>query len=258
MPVTRSTVKAQVRDDASDLGLVCWAVRLDRQTINRPLASGPGCSALDAIGRAGDAVDLPDLPAEGDNVRGGPDELQRGRPVETVGDDGEGAVPVDLHQGAGIRQRGRTRRAAGPNALGEGVQRAAAAKLHVNEQRTARGHLRHRGGRLRPERHHLAVFGQVRDGAGLGHVNGVAPYREPGRDDIAEGDQLGDLAVKRDPVHAVVVAIGDQEPATIRLERVLNSAWDVERSVRRVVDGELADVRDHGEAHSRRRPGRRA
>src|SRR2546429_9474547 len=42
--------------------------------------------------------------------------------------------------------------------------------------------------------------------------------------------------------------MGAEDPATIRLERVLNSAWDVERSVRRVVDGELADVRDHGEA----------
>src|SRR5262252_769076 len=36
----------------------------------------------------------------------------------------------------------------------------------------------------------LAVVGQVRDGAGLGHVNGVALHREPGRDDVAEGSHL--------------------------------------------------------------------
>src|ERR1700730_1393138 len=33
----------------------------------------------------------PDLPGEGDDVRGGPDELERGRPVQTVRDDSEGA-----------------------------------------------------------------------------------------------------------------------------------------------------------------------
>jgi len=53
------------------------------------------------------------------------------------------------------------------------------------------------------------------DGAGLGHVDGFAPHRESGRDDVAEGDQLADLAVARDPVHAVVVTIGHQEPATV-------------------------------------------
>src|SRR5215471_18470639 len=94
------------------------------------------------VGRTRDAVDLPDLPAQRDNVRGVLDELERGWLVEAAGDDGEGAVPVDLHQGAGVRQGGRTCRAAGPDALGKGVKRAAAAELHIDEQGTARGHLR--------------------------------------------------------------------------------------------------------------------
>ena len=54
----------------------------------------------------GGSLDLPDLPGEGDDVRGVPDELERGRPVQTVRDDGEGAVPVDLDERAGVRQRG--------------------------------------------------------------------------------------------------------------------------------------------------------
>jgi len=66
--------------------------------------------------------------------------------------------------------------AAGPGALGEGIQRAAAAELHVNKQRAARGHLRG-GGRLRPERDHRAGAGQVGDGAGLGQVDGGAADR---------------------------------------------------------------------------------
>jgi hypothetical protein len=81
----------------------------------------------------------------------------------------------------------------------------------------------------------------VGDGADLGHVNGRAPHREPGRDDVAEGDRLGDLAIELDPVHAVVVAIGHKEPAAIRFERVLESARNVERGGRRVLDSEPAN-----------------
>src|SRR5215204_4820383 len=65
----------------------------------------PGCSMRLAVGRTRDVVDLPDLPGEGDNVRGVPDELERGRQVQTIRDDGEGAVPVDLHECAGVRLR---------------------------------------------------------------------------------------------------------------------------------------------------------
>src|SRR5947207_7592942 len=52
-----------------------------------------------------DAVDLPDLSGEGDEVRGVPDELERGRPIQTVRDDGEGAVHIDLDERACVRQR---------------------------------------------------------------------------------------------------------------------------------------------------------
>src|SRR6266536_3397544 len=69
----------------------------------------------------------------------------------------------------------------GEVALREGIESATAAKLHVDEKAGAGGHLRG-GGRLRPERHYFAVLGLVRDGAGLGHVHRVAPYRQPGRD----------------------------------------------------------------------------
>ena len=74
----------------------------------------------------------------------------------------------------------------------------------------------------RPERHHLAGLRQVGDGAGLGHVDRVAPHRQPGRDDVAERDLLGDVAVEFDVQHAVVVPVGDQEPAAVRLQRVLD------------------------------------
>ena len=73
-------------------------------------------------------------------------------------------------------------------------------------------------------------------------------YRQPGRDDVVERDQLGDLAVERDPQHPVVVPIGDQEPAAEGFQRVLDSGRDVERRVRRIAQGERADVRDDGEA----------
>ncbi len=86
------------------------------------------------------------------------------------------------------------------------------------------------------------------DGARLGHVDGVAPSREPGRDDVVEGDQLADIAGAGDPVDPVVVPIGDQELAAVGLQRVLDSGRDVERSFRRIAQGERADVRDHGEA----------
>ena len=54
-----------------------------------------------------DIVDLPDLPGEGDDVRGVADDLERGRPVQPVDDGGEGAVPVDPDERAGVRLRRR-------------------------------------------------------------------------------------------------------------------------------------------------------
>src|SRR6266516_7832711 len=46
------------------------------------------CSTRGALARTPDAVDLPDLSGEGDEVRGVPDELERGGPVQAVHDVG--------------------------------------------------------------------------------------------------------------------------------------------------------------------------
>ncbi len=77
-----------------------------------------------AVRRTRDAVDLPDLSGEGDDVRGIPDELERGRPIQTVCDDGECAVPVDL------RRDGRRQIPRGlfPRAPGRGIILSARAK----------------------------------------------------------------------------------------------------------------------------------
>ena len=167
--------------------------------------------------RTPDAVDLPDLSGEGDEVRGVPDELERGRPVQTVHDDGEGAVPVDLDERAGVRHRITRVNIRVDRAVREGVE-TAAAKFHVKEEGGAGGYLRS-GGRSRPERHNLAGLGQVGVGAGLGHVHRIASHLQPGRDDVVERDQHADLAVECDPQHAVEVRIGDQEAATVGLQR---------------------------------------
>src|SRR5260370_1847544 len=90
-------------------------------------------------GRTRAAVDLPDLSGEGDDVRGVPDELERGRPVQAVHDDGECAVCVDPDERAGVRQRRSSRRAADrEDTIRESVE-TAAAKFHVNQQAGAGG-----------------------------------------------------------------------------------------------------------------------
>ena len=58
-----------------------------------------------AVGRTRDALDLPDLPAERRHIRGVLDDLERRRPVQALGDDGEGAVAVDLQELASVRHR---------------------------------------------------------------------------------------------------------------------------------------------------------
>ena len=98
----------------------------------------------------------------------------------------------------------------------EGVETTAAAKFHVKEKGDAGGYLRS-GRRFLPERHNLAVLGQVGVGAGLGHVHPVTSHLQPGRDDVPERDKHGNLAVEWDPQHAVEVRIGDQEAATVGL-----------------------------------------
>ena len=56
-------------------------------------------------------------------------------------DGAERAVPVHLHEAAGVRRRRSTRRAATEAALREGVEIATAAELHVDEEWGTGGHL---------------------------------------------------------------------------------------------------------------------
>ena len=69
----------------------------------------------------------PDVAAEGDDVGGVADELERGRPVEAVHDDGEGAVGVAPDERAGVRLGRIALDGAGPDALREAEECATAA-----------------------------------------------------------------------------------------------------------------------------------
>src|SRR5205823_10177087 len=77
-----------------------------------------------------DAVDLPDLSGEGDEVRGVPDELERGRPVQAAHDDGECAVLVDLDERAGVRHRITRVDIRVDHTMREGVETTATIKFH--------------------------------------------------------------------------------------------------------------------------------
>src|SRR5512133_3786940 len=92
------------------------------------------------LGPTPNAVDLPHLSGEGDEVRGVPDELERGRPVQAVHDVGECAVPVDLDERAGVRHRITWVNIRVDRAVREGVE-TAAAKFHVKEEGGAGGSL---------------------------------------------------------------------------------------------------------------------
>ena len=92
-------------------------------------------------GRTPDAVDFSDLPGKGDEVHGVPDELERRRPVQTVRDDGQGPVPVDLEKRPGLRHRITRVNTRVDHAVREGVETAAAAKFHVKEEGGAGGYL---------------------------------------------------------------------------------------------------------------------
>jgi hypothetical protein len=70
-----------------------------------------------AFERNWDIVDPPDFAGEGYDVGGVPDELKRGRLVQTVQDDSEGAIWVNLHERAAIWLRWSTLKGAIPEAL---------------------------------------------------------------------------------------------------------------------------------------------
>ncbi len=87
----------------------------------------------------------------------------------------------------------------------------------------------------------------MRHRAGLSEIDRVPVYFEPRRDDIAERDELGNRSVRSNPIHAIVMAIGDEESAAERLQRVLHSRRNDEgESGRRVVACKRADVRNEG------------
>jgi hypothetical protein len=65
--------------------------------------------------------------------------VQRRRPGQTIHDDGEGAIPIDLHERAGVRQRRRTLWATRRVPLREAVETAMWAKFHVDEEAGAGG-----------------------------------------------------------------------------------------------------------------------
>ena len=89
----------------------------------------------------------------------------------------------------------------------------------------------------------------MRNRTSFREIDGVTGHREPGRDDVAETDQLGNRSVQADAKHAVVVAVRHEEPAPIRLQGVLHAGWNDEREPdRRVLAGEGPDVRDQGRA----------
>ena len=68
------------------------------------------------------------------------------------------------------------------------------------------------------ERHDLAVSGRCGIGpASADEERAGRRTARPGRDDVAEREELADRAVGRHPKHAVVVPVGDQEPAPVRL-----------------------------------------
>ena len=86
------------------------------------------------------------------------------------------------------------------------------------------------------------------DRAGQCQIDELARSGEARRHDVPELEHLRYPAVEGDPEHAIVVPIGDQDPALIRLKRILEPRRHVEGRRGRIVQRELADVGNHREA----------
>lgn len=110
--------------------------------------------------------------------------FKRSRPVQTLGQDRERTGPIYLHEGAVFGSAG------GPS---NGPSQTPCARAK----------------RVRPRPNSTLVGYR----SGLGDVDRVPRDCQAGRDDVAERDQLGDLAIAGDPQHPVVVPIGNEEPA---------------------------------------------
>ena len=97
------------------------------------------------------------------------------------------------------------------------------------------------------EGHDLAVLRVVRQWSSLCRQHDGSDGLQPGRDEVAEGPILGDVAIEPDPKDAVVVSVGDEEPAAMALQGVLHAGRDEEVRGRRMLDRPLTDVGDHPE-----------
>jgi hypothetical protein len=71
---------------------------------------------------------------------------------------------------------------------------------------------------------------------------------QPGGDDVVKGPEHRDTATVRHSQHAIVMPVGDEERAPIRLDRILEPHQSLERCIRRILERERADVGDHREA----------
>ena len=91
----------------------------------------------------------------------------------------------------------------------------------------------------------LAVLRVVRQWSCLRGQHHGSDGLQPGRDEVAEGPNLGDVAMEPDTQDAVVVTVGDEEPAAMALQGVLHPGGDEEVRGRRMVDRPLTDVGDH-------------
>jgi len=109
-----------------------------------------GCRAAGRSGQQAErrrrhVVNLPDLASQGDDVGRVADHLERGRKIQTVHDDGEAAISIHFHLRAGARQCRGTFELPALLALRQGVELAAAAEFHVDEEPGTRGTFRDRG-----------------------------------------------------------------------------------------------------------------
>ena len=82
------------------------------------------------------------------------------------------------------------------------------------------------------------------DWAQQGNVEVVAGRLESDWHLIAERGDLFDRAFLINPQHAVVVRVGHEEPAVVRLHGEVHAGVDNERRLWWVVDRPLAEVRD--------------
>ena len=208
-------------------------------------------------------LDLDDRAGQADDVGGVADDLQRGRAVE------HDLVPGAIDDGHEARRGGRRRAAARcrvvagpafgdavPLPLGQRVELEPAAELDVDEQAGAGSDVVDRSSDARPEGRRPA---RPRGGAAAVRPGPSATTRpnvsSPVGTMLSKAISSSIDAVEPDLQNAVVVPVGDEEPAAVALQGILHAGGDEVVGRRRVLDRPGTDVGDHGEA-ARRRPRR--